>query len=64
MKASSSTSLSSSGKTAHPWLSLVENQVSNLSFGSAIITVHDGRVVQVEKTEKVRIEPQEPKRNS
>lgn len=50
--------------SAASWLALVENQVSNLSFGSVIITVHDGRVVQVEKTEKVRIEPQEPKRNS
>jgi hypothetical protein len=64
MNAPSSISWSSSGKTAHPWLSLVENQVSNLNFGSVIITVHDGRMVQVEKTEKVRIEPQLAKRSS
>ena len=29
-------------------------QLSGMSYGSLVITVHDGRVVQLERTEKTR----------
>lgn len=38
------------------WIALVREQVGSLSFGQVLITVHDGRVVQVERTERIRIE--------
>lgn len=31
-------------------------------YGSIEITVHDGRVTQIERREKVRFEPSKPKR--
>jgi hypothetical protein len=36
------------------WLEIVRNNVTNLRFGSVQITVHDGRVTQVESIEKTR----------
>ena len=36
------------------WLEIVRKNVSNLRFGSVQITVHDGRVTQIESTEKTR----------
>ena len=40
----------------HPtdWLEIVRKNVANLRFGSVQITVHDGRVTQVESVEKTR----------
>jgi hypothetical protein len=38
------------------WLDLVHGQLASLRFGTVLITVHDGRVVQVEKNEKVRLD--------
>jgi len=38
------------------WLDVVLEQVSGLRFGLVQIVVHDGRVVQIEKTEKVRLD--------
>ncbi len=37
------------------WLELVQNQVDSLRFGVVQIVVHNSRVVQVERTEKVRL---------
>ena len=37
------------------WLDLVRQQVSSLQFGTVEIVVHDARVVQIEKTERVRL---------
>ena len=42
------------GPTKADWLEIVRNNVSNLRFGSVQITVHDGRVTQVESIEKTR----------
>ncbi len=39
------------------WLDVVEEQVSKLRFGVLQITVHDARVVQIERTEKIRLSP-------
>ena len=41
------------------WLEVVRKQVASLSFGVVQITVHDSKVVQIEKTEKIRF--QQPK---
>jgi hypothetical protein len=36
------------------WLEIVRKNVENLHFGSVQITVHEGRVTQVESIEKTR----------
>jgi hypothetical protein len=41
------------------WFDLVRNRVSGLRFGIVQIVIHDGRVTQVESTERVRL-PAEP----
>lgn len=38
------------------WLEVVERQVESLKFGSVQITVHEGRVVQIETSVKVRFD--------
>lgn len=38
------------------WHEVVQRQVEGLKFGSVEITVHDGRVVQVETSVKIRFE--------
>ena len=37
------------------WLEVVRQKVANLRFGSIQITVHEGRVTQIESIEKTRI---------
>ena len=41
------------------WVGIVLKQVESLRFGVVQITVHESRVVQIEKTEKVRLEKSE-----
>jgi hypothetical protein len=41
---------------ADSWLDVVRRQVGSLNFGVVQIVVHDARVVQIERTEKVRLE--------
>ena len=43
------------------WVGIVAGQVKSLRFGVVQITVHESRVVQIEKTEKVRIDQNERK---
>ena len=38
------------------WLDLVRGQVASLNFGTVLITIHDSRIVQVEKNEKLRLD--------
>lgn len=38
------------------WLELVREQVNSLKFGTVQITVHDSRVTQVERLEKLRLD--------
>ena len=38
------------------WLDLVVEQVRSLRFGVVEIIVHDSRVIQIEKTEKLRLD--------
>jgi hypothetical protein len=44
------------------WLRVVREHVQSLRFGTVIVTIHEGRVVQVERTEKLRLdhEPSDP----
>jgi hypothetical protein len=42
--------------TGEGWIELVRRQVASLRYGVVQITVHDGRVIQIEKTERVRLE--------
>jgi hypothetical protein len=39
------------------WLELVRQQVESLQYGVVQIAVHDSRVTQIERTEKLRLEP-------
>lgn len=41
--------------TAESWLEIVRQRVEAMRFGSVQIVVHDGRVTQVESTEKTRL---------
>jgi hypothetical protein len=38
------------------WLDSVQQQVQSLRFGIVQIVVHDSRVVQIERTEKIRFD--------
>ena len=42
------------------WLRLVQGQVEAMRFGVVQIVVHDSRVVQIERTEKLRLDKAEP----
>ena len=38
------------------WLELVIRQVGSLRYGVVEIVVHDSRVIQIEKTERLRLD--------
>ncbi len=38
------------------WVNVVRRKVETLSFGVVQIVVHDSKVVQIERTEKTRLE--------
>ena len=38
------------------WLEVVRRQVGSLHYGVVQIVVHDSRVIQIEKTERVRLD--------
>lgn len=40
------------------WQERILSQVSGLEYGSVLITVHDGRIVQIERTERKRFDNQ------
>ena len=46
------------------WLNIVRQQVHSLDFGVVQIVVHDSRVVQIERTEKLRLDKLEDKERS
>jgi len=37
------------------WVNLVRAQVEGLKYGVVQLVVHDGRITQIERTEKVRL---------
>jgi hypothetical protein len=38
------------------WLEIVRQQVGSLQYGVVEIVVHDSRVTQIEKTERIRLD--------
>jgi hypothetical protein len=39
------------------WVRLVREKVESLHYGVVQLVVHDGRVMQIERTEKTRLAP-------
>ena len=49
--------IANSVKPARPdWLSIVEQKVETLRYGVVQIIVHDSKVVQIDQTEKTRLD--------
>jgi hypothetical protein len=46
---------SESGNASTDWLALVREKVDRLRFGIVQLVVHEGRVTQIECTEKMRL---------
>jgi hypothetical protein len=46
------------------WLALVRAHVKDLRYGVVQLVVHDGRVTQIERTEKTRLSSDRPDRAS
>jgi hypothetical protein len=47
-----------SGLSEQPeWLRVVQQKVETLRYGVVQLVVHDGRVTQIERTEKTRLTP-------
>ena len=42
-------------QTSEPWIEIIRRKVGAMRFGSVQLTIHDGRVTQVEATEKTRL---------
>jgi len=40
------------------WIGVLKAQVESLKFGTVQVVVHESRVVQIEKTEKLRLDKQ------
>ncbi len=55
----SSHSAVSSDDRAPDWLRIVQEKVESLRYGVVQLVVHDGRVTQIERTEKTRL-PSDP----
>jgi hypothetical protein len=54
-----------SGPATETWLEIVRQRVEAMRFGSVQIVVHEGRVTQVESTEKTRLpDPEAPLPNA
>jgi hypothetical protein len=51
--------LTSATEASPEWLGIIVKQVESLRFGVVQIVVHDNRVVQIEKTEKVRLDKEQ-----
>ena len=59
MKTTENTDRSEAVLRQDNWLEAVRSQVGSLRFGVVQIVVHDARVVQIEKTEKIRFDKSE-----
>jgi len=38
------------------WMERIAESVNGLEYGSVVITVHDGRIVQIDRTERKRFD--------
>jgi hypothetical protein len=45
------------------WIQVINEKLAGLRYGQILLTVHDGRVVQIERTEKTRLEASSTKPN-
>lgn len=52
---SSSTTATHAVAATPEWVAVVREKVEGLRFGVVQLTVHDGRVTQIERTEKTRL---------
>lgn len=41
-------------KRERPALELVRNALAGLKFGEIVVAIHDGEIVQISRTEKIR----------
>ncbi|GMK42572.1 hypothetical protein PCCS19_56320 [Paenibacillus sp. CCS19] len=39
------------------WQERISDQLKGMEYGSVLITVHDGRIVQIDRTERKRFDP-------
>jgi len=44
-------------ESAEEWFQIVAEKVGSLRYGVVQIVVHEGRVIQIERTEKLRLAP-------
>ena len=52
----SQNSISSQNEIPPEWLRVVQEKVESLRFGVVQLVVHDGKVTQIERTEKTRLQ--------
>jgi len=55
MSAHSNSTSTPAGEIAPAWLAIVRQKVESLRFGVVQIVVHEGKVTQIERTEKIRL---------
>lgn len=41
-------------ETDHIWQQRIREQLDGLQYGQVIVTVHDGQIVQIDRTERTR----------
>ena len=56
MKTTDQSNAANGDEPQQNWIETVRGQVNSLRFGLVQIVVHNGRVVQIEKTEKIRFD--------
>ena len=56
MKANDNSAKAAVTASQETWLETVRSQVASLRFGVVQIVVHDSQVVQIERTERVRLD--------
>ncbi len=52
----SQTTLTPKNEIQPEWLRVVQEKVESLRFGVVQLVVHDGKVTQIERTEKTRLQ--------
>lgn len=51
----SKSTLPNTSESPEPWVEIIRQKLAGMRFGSVQIIVHEGRVTQVESTEKTRL---------
>jgi hypothetical protein len=50
--------------TSENWIEIIRRKVGAMRYGSVQLTIHDGRVTQVEATEKTRLPAEQDDRDA